>query len=79
VQYNPLPVEQQVAVLWAMQKGYLDEVPVERVKEYQAKLQDYLATRKEALLAKIREKKQIDQEIETDLTAALDEFKMLFR
>jgi F-type H+-transporting ATPase subunit alpha len=79
VQYNPLPVEQQAAVLWAMQKGYFDEVPVERVKEYQAKLQDYLATRKEALLAKIREKKQIDQEIETDLTAALDEFKMLFR
>ena len=79
VQYNPLPVEEQVAVLWAMQNGYLDEVPVERVKEYQAKLQDHLATRKESTLAKIREKKQIDPEIETELTAALDEFKTLFR
>src|SRR5512139_2415983 len=34
-QYNPVPVEIQVAVLWAVQNGYVDEVPVERVKEYQ--------------------------------------------
>ena len=47
VQYNPIPVEQQVAVLWAMQNGYLDPVPVERVKEFQNKLQEYLETRKE--------------------------------
>ncbi len=38
-QYNPLPVEQQVAVLWAMQNGYFDEVPVDRVKEYQTQAQ----------------------------------------
>ena len=39
-QYNPIPVEVQVAVLWAVQNGYLDEVPVERVKEFQTKLTD---------------------------------------
>src|SRR5476649_1041114 len=53
IQYNPIPVEEQVAVLWAMQNGYLDSVPVERVKEFQTKLQDYLRTRKESLLAGI--------------------------
>jgi len=68
-------VEQQVAVLWAMQNGYLDAVPVERVKEYQVKLQEYLATRKESLLRTIREKKEIDKGIEGDLAAALNEFK----
>ena len=57
MQYNPIPVEEQVAVLWAMQNGYLDPVPVERVKEFQIKLQDYLQTRKEVVLASIREKK----------------------
>ncbi len=31
-QYNPIPVEEQVAVMWAMQNGYLDSVPVEKVK-----------------------------------------------
>ena len=52
MQYNPIPVEEQVAVLWAMQNGYLDPVPVEHVKEFQMKLQDYLrdAERKSASL-----------------------------
>ena len=54
-QYNPIPVEHQAAVLWAMQNGYFDAVPVERVKEFQIKLQEFLTTRKEALLAKIRD------------------------
>ena len=77
--YNPIPVEQQVAVIWAMQNGYLDAVPVERVKEYQLKLQDYLQTRKSSLLQTIREKKELDKEIEAQLKATLDEFKTTWR
>ena len=77
--YNPIPVEEQVAVIWAMQNGYLDPVPVERVKEYQLKLQDWLQTRKEALLRTIREKKELDKDIESQLKAALDEFKTSWR
>jgi F-type H+-transporting ATPase subunit alpha len=78
-QYNPIPVEQQVAVMWAMQNGYIDSVPVERVKEYQLKLQDWLQTRKEPLLRAIREKKELDKDIESQLKAALDEFKTTWR
>ena len=78
-QYNPIPVEQQVAVMWAMQNGYIDSVPVERVKEYQLKLQDWLQTRKEPSLRAIREKKELDQDIEAQLKAALDEFKTAWR
>jgi F-type H+-transporting ATPase subunit alpha len=74
-QYNPIPVEEQVAVLWAMQNGYLDAVPVDKVKEFQTKLQDYLRTRKESLLNTIIAKKALDKDLETDLKAALDEFK----
>jgi F-type H+-transporting ATPase subunit alpha len=74
-QYNPISVEEQVAVLWAMQNGYLDPIPVERVKEFQIKLQDYLQTRKESVLASIRTKKALDKELEADLTAALNDFK----
>jgi F-type H+-transporting ATPase subunit alpha len=72
-------VQLQAAVLWSMQKGYLDPIPVERVKEFQLKLQEFLSTRKEEVLNKILAKKQIDDEIEKDLTAALDEFKILFK
>jgi len=78
-QYNPIPVEEQVAVMWAMQNGYIDPVPVERVKEFQTKLQDYLQTRKESLLASIREKKQLDGELESQLKSALEEFKATWR
>ena len=75
IQYNPIPVEEQVAVLWAMQNGYLDPVPVDRVKEFQMKLQDYLQTRKESVLAAIRTKKAIDKDLEAELATALNDFK----
>ncbi len=78
-QYQPMPVQLQAAVLWSMQKGYLDAIPVERVKEFQNKLQEFLNTRKEALLDKILAKKQIDEEVEKELKAALEEFKVVFR
>jgi len=78
-QYRPLPTEMMVSVIWAMQKGYLDPIPVERVKEFQNKLEEFLSSRKEALLAKILAKKALDAEIEKELTTALDEFKAIFR
>jgi len=78
-QYRPLPIEQQVSVLWAMQNGYFDEVPVDRVKEYQTKLNEFMVTRKEAVLAAVREKKQIDKDVEGLLRAATDEFKSTWR
>jgi F-type H+-transporting ATPase subunit alpha len=74
-QYNPIPVEEQVAIMWAMQNGHLDAVAVDRVKEFQTKLQDWLGTRKESLLRAIREKGQIDQDLESQLKGALEEFK----
>ena len=65
--------------MWAMQNGYLDAIPVERVKEYQFKLQDYVQTRKDALLRSIRDKKQLDEDLENQLRAALDEFKSVWK
>src|ERR1700736_593571 len=74
-QYNPIPVEEQVAVMWAMQNGYVDPIPVDRVKEFQLKLQDWLQTRKESLLRGIREKKQLDEDLESQLKSAMEDFK----
>jgi F-type H+-transporting ATPase subunit alpha len=73
-QYNPIPVEVQVAVLWAVQNGYVDQAPVERVKEYQNKLMDFLTTRKAALLARIGAEKTISDGLKSELKAAVDEF-----
>jgi F-type H+-transporting ATPase subunit alpha len=49
------------------------------VKEFQLKLQDWLQTRKGSLLRSIREKKQLDEELEGQLKAALEEFKTIWR
>ncbi|MEA3212944.1 MAG: F-type H+/Na+-transporting ATPase subunit alpha [Chthoniobacter sp.] len=79
IQYNPLATEVQVAVLWSMQNAYLDDVAVDKVKDFQLKLQDFLVTRKEGLLTKIRDKAAIDDEITADLKAAVGEFKTSYR
>src|SRR6516165_6107772 len=56
-QYNPIPVEVQVAVIWAVQNQYLDDVPVNRVKEFQTKWTEFITTRKPELLRKIAREK----------------------
>jgi len=73
-QYSPIPVELQVAVLWAVQNGYVDQVPVPRIKEYQAGLSEFLTTRRSALLARIAAEKAIDASLTSELQAAADEF-----
>src|SRR5881392_561279 len=52
-QYNPIPVEVQAAALWTVQNGYMDDVPVDKIKDFQAKLTDYLQTRKANILGTI--------------------------
>src|SRR5580700_7804104 len=74
-QYNPLPVEMQVLVLWTAQNNFLDDVPVEKVKDFQAKLVDFFVTRKAEILAKIRNEKAISDAIAAELKAAVSEFK----
>jgi F-type H+-transporting ATPase subunit alpha len=74
-QYRPILIEVQAAILWAMQKGLFDSVPVDQVKSTQDKLADYLETRKEAILNAIRSKGKIDEGIEKELGAAVEEFK----
>jgi len=79
IQYKPMPISLQVTVLWAMQNGYMDAVPVDRIKEFQLKLQEFVSTRKEALLKEINAKKQVDKDLEAGLKATLEEFKSVFR
>ncbi|MBT7536523.1 MAG: F0F1 ATP synthase subunit alpha [Verrucomicrobia bacterium] len=73
-QYNPMSVELQVAVLWAVQNGHFDKVDVDKVKDFQAKLTDFLSTRKEDLLSRIRAEKKVSDEIAADLKSAIEDF-----
>jgi len=74
-QYSPIPVEIQVAVLWSVQKGYLDDVALERIKEFQNKLAEFLTLRKGALLQKIGREKSLSDELTAELKTVVDTFK----
>jgi F-type H+/Na+-transporting ATPase subunit alpha len=78
-QYNPIPVEVQVLVIWTAQNGYLDQVPVARVKEFQNKLTEYFTTRKGELLARIGKEKAINAALKAELKTAVDEFKQTWK
>ena len=78
-QYSPITVEVQVAVLWAVQNGYVDDVPVERIKAYQAGWTDFLATRRGGLLQRIARETTLNAELTNELRAAADQFKQTWK
>jgi F-type H+-transporting ATPase subunit alpha len=78
-QYNPIPLEIQVAVLWAAQNGYFDDVPADRVKDFQTKLGDYLTSRKGDLTKRIAKEQALSDALANELKAAVVEFKQTYR
>ncbi len=62
-----------------MQNNLLDDVAVEKVKDFQNKLTDFLTTRKEALLVRLRKELAINDALGADLKAAVTEFKQSYR
>ncbi len=78
-QYHPMAVEVQVAVLWTVQNGFMDDVPVERIKDLQAKLTDYLTSRKTELMGRIAKEKALSDPLVAELKAAVTEFKQTYK
>ncbi|MBI2946325.1 MAG: F0F1 ATP synthase subunit alpha [Verrucomicrobia bacterium] len=78
-QYKPVLVEVQVVVLWAAQNGHFDNVPVDKVKDCQTKLTDYLLSRKPDLMAKIVKEKALNDALTAEVKAAVIEFKSSYR
>ncbi|MDI1249812.1 MAG: F0F1 ATP synthase subunit alpha [Lacunisphaera sp.] len=77
-QLNPISIEVQAAVLWSLQKSYFDSIEVKNVLTAANSLKEYLASRKDALLTKIRTEAKLSDEIEAGLKAAVDEWKATF-
>ena len=77
-QYNPLPVEKQVLIIYAGTNGYLDQVPVSDVGAYEIELYRTFELRHAGILKAIAEKKQIDDELKGQINAALKEFGQQF-
>ncbi|HAT60193.1 MAG TPA: F0F1 ATP synthase subunit alpha, partial [Opitutae bacterium] len=77
--FNPIAIEQQVVVLWAMQNNYLDDIDVSEMVLASDSLRDFLVSRKEALLTIIREKAEIDDDLSGQLKTAVNEWKNSFQ
>jgi F-type H+/Na+-transporting ATPase subunit alpha len=77
-QYSPMPVEEQVASIFAGTRGFLDSVDVKDVTRYEAAMLSFLRSDKPKILAKIRETKALDDETASALKDALTEFGKQF-
>ena len=74
-QYHPMPLEQEVMVIYAGTKGYLDDVPLAKVQQFQDQFLQYAAANAAAVPLAIATQKELTDDIEKQLKAALDDFK----
>ena len=78
-QYVPMPIEEQVVVVFAGTQGYLDKVEIKNVRRYEHALLDYMRLRHKDLLKSITEKKELSTEITATLKTALQDFGESFK
>ena len=76
--YSPLPVENQVVIIFAGAKGYLDDVATTNVTKFEAELYPYIEAKYPEIFEQIRTKKVLDKEVEEILHKALKDFKATF-
>jgi F-type H+-transporting ATPase subunit alpha len=77
-QYQPLPVEKQIVMIFAGTSGSLDKIPVDRISDYEKGLYEYLDQKHPEVFKTIREKKAIDDGTKATLTKALETFQATF-
>jgi len=74
-QYHPMPAEEQVASIWAATRGHMDDVPVDKIRKFESEMLTFIRDTKKDVLAALKEKKVIDDSIESALTEAVTAFK----
>lgn len=77
-QYSPSPVEEQVMSIYTGVNGHLDDVPVDKIKTFDAEFKKFMNEKHAAIGIEIRDKKKLDPEITQKLDAAIKEFKQTF-
>jgi F-type H+-transporting ATPase subunit alpha len=73
-QYEPLPVERQVAIIFAGTNGYMDDIALSDARAFENELYRFFESRHPRVLGDIKEKKQLDDQLKAALTAAVAEF-----
>jgi len=77
-QYQPMPIENQVAILYAVTNGLIDDVPVEKVQEWEVAFHAFMKTEKSGLLETIKIERDLSDTTSEGLKLAVSEFKEVF-
>jgi F-type H+-transporting ATPase subunit alpha len=77
-QYQPLPVEKQILLIYAGSQGYVDEIPVEALKQYERELMEFVTSKHAGALKLLADKAELTDDVKQGLNKALDEFKRQF-
>jgi F-type H+/Na+-transporting ATPase subunit alpha len=78
-QYEPLPVEKQVLIIFAGTNGFVDELPLTALKKYERELYSFMESKHPEVFADILKKRELDNDLRAQLTKALEEFKGTFK
>jgi len=76
-QYQPMPVEKQIAIIYAVTNGHLDDVPVEKIREWERGFHEFMDVRAPEVLREIRQGKVLTEALIAKLEAAIAEYKQL--
>jgi F-type H+-transporting ATPase subunit alpha len=74
-QYSPLAVEEQVVVIFSAVRGFLTDIPVDKVVTFQGDLLKFMHNEHGAVLQKIADQKKLDDALEAEISKAIEEFK----
>jgi F-type H+/Na+-transporting ATPase subunit alpha len=77
-QYQPLPLEKQIVIIFAGTRGYLDDMPVEQCRKFEEELYRFIENAHRTLWDEIRTKKALDDTLRTRITSVIEEFKARF-
>jgi F-type H+-transporting ATPase subunit alpha len=77
-QYQPMTMEDQVAVIWVATNGYLDGVAVSAIRPYETEFLQFLKSKYTNVVTGLRDGKELTEEVATGLKKAAEEFKGLF-
>jgi len=78
-QHRPIPVEKQVLIIYAGNRGFIDDIKVAWIRDYEKRLYEFFDKEQAGILARLRERKQIDAALDEDIGAALTEFNKRFK
>jgi F-type H+/Na+-transporting ATPase subunit alpha len=78
-QYEPLPVEKQILIVYAGTNGFVDELPLTVLKKYEQELYSFVESKHPDLFADILKKRELDSDLRAKMNKVLEEFKGIFK